>query len=221
MELYSKAIETAGGQDWQRNNLRQKLAEAAAKSDDKEELIEKIVKEIKTEKTENEKQGRQQAANLYQAAEMYEDAIDEYKKVIKLTRNEKELQNINQQYAACLSKAEEYDEAASEYKDILKDDNIKWEKRIGLQNKLADNYKKGQRPNKAKDVREDIIDTCETFLKEHKYGKRAMSAKFALADAYLNADDKSKARKTLEKIKDKYKHTSYAKSAEKKLKEMK
>jgi len=222
VELYSKTLETMGADNrWQRDMLRQQLAEAAAKSDDKEELIEKVVKEIKSEVNEDEKQARQQAARMYQAAEMYDDAIDEFKKAIKLTRNEKELRGLGMQYADCLGKAEEYDEAASEYKDILKDEDIKWEQRIGIQNKLADAYKKGKRPNKAKDVRDDIIDTCETFLKEHKYGSRAMSARFALADAYLNADDKSKARKTLEKIRDKYKHTSYAKRAEKKLKNMK
>jgi len=151
---------------------------------------------------------------------MYDEAISKIKKAKSLTKNKNEIKRLENQQADCLAKAGEYDDAVKVYKKLLQDDSMKWEDRLNYQNKIAKTYNDAHRSDEAKETAEDIVKTCKEFLREHEYGGRAMNARFALAEAYKNSGDKSAARETLEKIQKKYKHTSYAKRAEKKLKDM-
>ncbi len=151
---------------------------------------------------------------------MYDDALRNIKRAKEITKNKSEIRKLNDNEADCLAKSGEYDDAVKVYEKILQDNPMKWEDQLAYQNKIAETYKNAHRSDEAKETAEDIVKTCKEFLREHEYGSRAMNARFALAEAYQNSGDKEEARDTLEKIQKKYKNTSYAKRAEKELKEL-
>jgi len=222
IKLYQKLVETPGMEQYNKRTYINQLIKSAAKVDDdtKEKIVGKIIKNVKKETAGNIKNELRQSARIYQEAEMYDEAVSKIKKAKSLTRNKNEIKRLDNQQADCLAKAGEYDDAVKVYKKLLQDDSMKWEDKINYQNKIAKTYNDAHRSDEAKDTAEDIVKTCKEFLREHEYGGRAMNARFALAEAYKNSGDKSAARETLEKIQKKYKHTSYAKQAEKKLKDM-
>jgi tetratricopeptide (TPR) repeat protein len=222
VKLYQKLVETPGMEEWNKRTYINQLIKSAAKVDDdtKEKIVKKIIKNVKKETAGSVKNELRQSARIYQEAEMYDEAVSKIKKAKTLTRNKNEIKRLDNQQADCLAKAGEYDDAVKVYKKLLQDDSMKWEDRLNYQNKIAKTYNDAHRSDEAKDTAEDIVKTCREFLREHEYGGRAMNARFALAEAYKNSGDKEAARETLEKIQKKYKHTSYAKQAEKKLKDM-
>jgi len=219
-KLYQKLVETPGIDRYSKQTYIQQLIKSASKTDDKEKVVNKIIKNIKKENAGSVKNELRQSIQIYQTAEMYDEAVSKIKKAKSLTRNKNEIKGLENQQADCLAKAGEYDDAVKVYNKILQDDSMKWEDRLNYQNKIAKTYNDAHRSDEAKDTAEDIVKTCREFLREHQYGGRAMNARFALAEAYKNSGDKEAARETLEKIQKKYKHTSYAKQAEKKLKDM-
>jgi len=221
-ELYKKIVETPGMDQYNKQNYINQLIKSASKVDDdtKEKIVKKIIKNIKKENAGSVKSELRKSIGIYQTAEMYDKAISKIKKIKSLTKNKVQIKKLNNQYADCLTKSGEYDDAVKVYNKILQDDSMKWEEKLDYQNKIAETYKKAHRSDEAKDTAEDIVKTCKQFLREHEYGSRVMKARFALADAYKNSGDRETARETLEKIQKKYKHTSYAKQAEKKLKDM-
>ena len=220
-KLYQKIVESPGVDKWNKQNYINQLIKSASKTDDKEKVVKKIIKNIKKENAASVKNEINQSIGIYQSAEMYDEALSKIKKAKTLTRNKKEIKNLSNKQADCLAKSGEYDDAVNIYEKILKnDDSMKWEEQIAFHNKIAKTYKDANRSDKAKDKAEDIADACKAFLREHEYGNRAMNARFALAEAYENSGDKGKARDTLEKIQKKYKNTSHAKRAEEKLKKM-
>jgi len=222
IKLYQKIIETPGMEEWNKQNYISQLIKSAAKVDDdtKEKIVGKIIKNVKKETAGNVKNELRQSARIYQEAEMYDEAVSKIKKAKSLTRNKNEIKRLDNQQADCLAKSGEYDDAVNIYEKILQDDSMKWEDRLNYQNKIAKTYNDAHRSDEAKETAEDIVKTCKAFLREHEYGGRAMNARFALAEAYKNSGDKEAAREALEKIQKKYKHTSYAKRAEEKLKKM-
>ncbi|MCK5851498.1 tetratricopeptide repeat protein, partial [bacterium] len=213
-ELYQKIVESPGIDQYNKQNYINQLIKSASKTDDKEKIVNKIIKNIKKENAGSVKNQLNQSIGIYQNAEMYDEAISKIKKATSLTKNKKEIKNLNNQHADCLAKSGEYDDAVNVYEKILKnDDSMKWEEQIAYHNKIAKTYKDAHRSDEAKETAEDIVKSCKEFLREHEYGNRAMNARFALAEAYENSGDKEEARDTLEKIQKKYKHTSHAKRA--------
>lgn len=216
-ELYEKALSNDDIKDYKEKMLLSELAKLYEGTGD-DSAINKLAekaREMAEIQRENEVYGMKAAAGIYSAAGQYDLAIDEYKDAMKEYMKPKEYKNLQKQYAQCLSKAGENDDAVEVYEDILKDDSVTFEERIQLHNSIAQEYDKAHRTSEAKDAREEVIDTCEKFLKEHETGSRAMSARFTLATAYKDVGDKDEARKVLEKITKKFPGTSAAKRAEK------
>ena len=220
IELYSKAMNNMHIEKYRKEFYKKQLVETAVKTGDKEKVVNKLVKKIKNDNKGNLKNELQQSAEIFQMAEMYDEALRSIKRAESLTRNKNEIEKLHNRKAECLAKTGEYDDAVKIYEKILKDDSLKWEKQLAYQNKIAETYKNAHRSDEAKETAEDIVKTCKAFLREHEYGSRAMNARFALAEAYQNSGDREEARDTLEKIQKKYKNTSYAKRAEKELKEL-
>ena len=220
IELYSKAMNNMHIEKYRKEFYKKQLVETAVKTGDKEKVVNKLVKKIKNDNKGNLKNELQQSAEIFQMAEMYDEALRSIKRAESLTRNKNEIEKLYNRKAECLAKTGEYDDAVKIYEKILKDDSLKWEKQLAYQNKIAETYKNAHRSDEAKETAEDIVKTCKAFLREHEYGSRAMNARFALAEAYQNSGDREEARDTLEKIQKKYKNTSYATRAEKELKEL-
>ncbi|MCK5852310.1 tetratricopeptide repeat protein [bacterium] len=220
IELYSKVMSDKNLRNYRKGFYKKKLIETAVKSGDKEKVVDKLVRKIKKDNSGDLKNELQQSAEIYQLAEMYDDALRNIKRAKEITKNKSEIRKLNDNEADCLAKTGEYDDAVKIYEKILQDDSMKWEEQLAYQNKIAKTYKNAHRSDEAKETAEDIVKTCKEFLREHEYGSRAMNARFALAEAYQNSGDKDEARDTLEKIQKKYKNTSYAKRAEKELKEL-
>jgi len=220
IELYSKVMSDKNLRNYRKGFYKKKLIETAVKSGDKEKIVDNLVRKIKKDNSGDLKNELQQSAEIYQLAEMYDDALRNIKRAKEITKNKSEIRKLNDNEADCLAKSGEYDDAVKVYEKILQDNPMKWEDQLAYQNKIAETYKNAHRSDEAKETAEDIVKTCKEFLREHEYGSRAMNARFALAEAYQNSGDKEEARDTLEKIQKKYKNTSYAKRAEKELKEL-
>jgi len=220
IELYSKAMNNMHIEKYRKEFYKKRLVETAVKTGDKEKVVNKLVKKIKNDNKGNLRNELQQLAEIFQMAEMYDEALRSIKRAESLTRNKDEIEKLDNRKAECLAKTGEYDDAVKVYEKILQDDSMKWEEQLAYQNKIAETYKNAHRSDEAKETAEDIVKTCKEFLREHEYGTRAMNARFALAEAYQNSGDKEEARDILERIQKKYKNTSYAKRAEEKLKKI-
>ena len=220
IELYSKAMNDKNLEAYRKEFYKKKLVEAAVKTGNKEKIVDKLVRKIKKDNPGNPGNEFKQSAEIYQLAEMYDDALRSIKRAESLTKNKKEIEKLDNRKAECLVKTGEYDDAVKVYEKILQDDSMKWENRLAYQNKIIKTYKDAHRSDEVKDTAENIVRSCKEFLREHEFGSRAMNARFALAEAYQNSGDKEEARNELERIQKKYKNTSYAKKAEEKLKKM-
>ena len=204
VELYNKAMNDKNLESYRQEFYKKKLVETAVKTGNKEKIVDKLVRKIKKDNPGNPGNEFKQSAEIYQLAEMYDDALRSIKRAESLTKSKKEIEKLDNQKAECLVKTGEYDDAVKVYEKILQDDSMKWENRLAYQNKIIKTYKDAHRSDEVKDTAENIVRSCKEFLREHKSGSRAINARFALVDAYKNSGDKEEARNELERIQKKY-----------------
>ncbi|RLD08091.1 MAG: hypothetical protein DRI44_10245, partial [Chlamydiae bacterium] len=126
-KLYQKLVETPGIDRYSKQTYIQQLIKSASKTDDKEKVVNKIIKNIKKENAGSVKNELRQSIQIYQTAEMYDEAVSKIKKAKSLTKNKNEIKRLDNQQADCLAKAGEYDDAVKVYKKLLQDDSMKWE----------------------------------------------------------------------------------------------
>ena len=101
-ELYQKIVESPGIDRYNKQVYIQQLIKSASKTDDKEKVVNKIIKNIKKENAGSVKNELHQSIQIYQTAEMYDEAINKIKKATALTKNKMEIKNLNNQHADCL-----------------------------------------------------------------------------------------------------------------------
>ena len=137
IELYSKAMNDKNLEAYRKEFYKKKLVEAAVKTGNKEKIVDKLVRKIKKDNPGNPGNEFKQSAEIYQLAEMYDDALRSIKRAESLTKSKKEIEKLDNQKAECLVKTGEYDDAVKVYEKILQDDSMKWENRLAYQHRFS------------------------------------------------------------------------------------
>ncbi len=213
-EAYLAAIDSVPVKEtWRVDNYMRELANMAGNCND-EELTGKILARVLEKK---DATAYENAATVYERLQKYDDAAQCLANTIELTTEPDKKQAAQQRLANCSVQAGNYDDAIETYAELMKTENIAWQERVTYQERLADIYRKTDKPNAARDVLREAVRECDRAIKGLENKADAADVYLRKAGLYRTMGDPSARRDTLQYIVDHFHGTPQAEQAKQQL----